>query len=899
VSNQKVFWRNCSENFCLSVGAETGLATEDGQKPYTASQRKTGDNGSGGRNGHSEPVVVPLYRKAGEAARPQRRDQSCTTGPTTMAKRLSSNVLRFEPPDASSTSQQLSADSSHLLAACRDRLVHRVATGFAENMSRAVEDLLGMADRATSLDQQQAYFAAMELLERRGQELLQGFRGAYVNLFDASLAGLRRNRRNESESQYDLGELSLVDTEDFERDLAISKLSARAACNCAHQLTALDRRLAAMLRVPRVSHDENPFYPRALFNAMLQTFARMGIGQQVGLILLQEMERQTSSELPAIYGDLNRHLIDSGVLPKIPLSISRPVTRANQPAPLEDFRADTGDDDVRIALEPDAPPPLPVSPPQGQTTTQEASMSADEVFGQLLRAIQAAATGPVGPQQGMAPGPKAFNPLPTAQQQDRSGSTLDVADLVEALTSIQRGRQDARYAPVLGPNAIDPAESSALRQIRETPLANWSNPVDAFTIDIVAMLFDAIYNDPELPAALRAEIARLQIPVLKVALIDKTFFSNKRHPARRLLDAIATAAIGRNDSDEARLVSKITGIINAVVDGFETDINVFSIQVAKLEQFLNDEQSRAETKTTAVVEKLREAEREELASARANTEIASRVHRRHVPALVADFLDQHWRKVLTRAASEGPGSSAWKAALAAMDDLLWSVEPKHGSQDRDRLLTSLPDLLRRLRTGLEESGLNEAWDPFFAQLIRLHVGALHKDVPQDEYRATEEQADASLQPEPVEEDHDDRFLALDYEESAKKATEPVPPTTTPSSAPTESVAVAEHAETTASASTSEDPYLERAQSLQIGAWVEFQSFRGTRKALRLNWVSEFRGVMLFTNRQGENALTLATTSLAQHLRKRTARILSPDRLTDRAVAKLLGKGGSEACVHAD
>jgi hypothetical protein len=47
--------------------------------------------------------------------------------------------------------------------------------------------------------------------------------------------------------------------------------------------------------------------------------------------------------------------------------------------------------------------------------------------------------------------------------------------------------------------------------------------------------------------------------------------------------------------------------------------------------------------------------------------------------------------------------------------------------------------------------------------------------------------------------------------------------------------------------------------------------------------------MLFTNRQGENALTLATTSLAQHLRKRTARILSPDRLTDRAVAQLLSK----------
>jgi len=832
--------------------------------------------------------------------------QSCMTGPSTMAKRLSSNVLQFAPPDAPSSSLQLSTDSSLLLAACRDRLVHGVATSFAENMGRAVEDLLGMADRATSLEHQQAYFAAMELLERRGQELLQNFRGSYVNAFDASLAGLRRSRRNDSESQYDLGELSLVDTEDFERDLAISKLSARAACNCAHQLTALDRRLAAMLRVPRISHDENPFYPRALFNAMLHTFAGMGVGQQVGLILLQELERQTSSELPAIYGDLNRHLIDSGILPKIPLSISRSATRGSQSAPQIEGLGAASEDDDRIALEPDLPE-LSAAPTQAQPPASDpgVTVSADEVFGQLLRAIHAAATGPVG-QQGMAPVAPGLIPPPTAQQA-AGGSTLDVADLVEALTSIQRGRQDARYAPVLGPKAIDPTQSSALRQIRETPLANWSNPVDAFTIDIVAMLFDAIYNDPELPAALRAEIAKLQIPVLKVSLIDKGFFSNKKHPARRLLDAIATAAVGRNDADEPRLVAKISSIINAVVDGFETDINVFAIQVAKLEEFLKDEEARAQTRATAVVEKLRAAERQELAAARASTEISSRIHRRHVPALVADFLDQHWRKVLVRSASQGPDSPTWKAAVGAMDDLLWSVEPKHGSEDRDRLLTSLPELLRRLRMGLEQTGLNEAWDPFFAQLIRLHVGALHKDVPREDYRDSpieESRSEAPTEPVATPDD-DDRFLSLDYEETA--ASEPVsesvpqPPVEPEEEQPRVPAATATEAmpqgtgEDSAGVA-SEDPYIERAQSLQIGAWVEFQSFRGTRKALRLNWVSEFRGVMLFTNRQGENALTLATTSLAQHLRKRTARILSPDRLTDRAVAKLLGKEESDAGV---
>lgn len=85
----------------------------------------------------------------------------------------------------------------------------------------------------------------------------------------------------------------------------------------------------------------------------------------------------------------------------------------------------------------------------------------------------------------------------------------------------------------------------------------------------------------------------------------------------------------------------------------------------------------------------------------------------------------------------------------------------------------------------------------------------------------------------------------------------------------------------------DDRHLQLVRSLKVGAWVELESDRGTRKTLRLSWVSELGGVYLFTNRQGENALTLAATSLAERLRKGTARVLSQDRLTDRAVSRLL------------
>ncbi len=186
-----------------------------------------------------------------------------------------------------------------------------------------------MADRATSLEHQQLYFSAMNFLDNRGQQLLQQFRSAYVACFDASVAVLQS--APEAAVMRDTDELRLVDTDDFERDLAIGKLSARAACNCSQQLTALDRRLAALLRVPRISQDDNPLYPRTLFSAMLQALNEMDVREQLALILLHAFERQTSVELPGIYADLNRFLVQAGVLPTIPLAGPVSAPRSEPP----------------------------------------------------------------------------------------------------------------------------------------------------------------------------------------------------------------------------------------------------------------------------------------------------------------------------------------------------------------------------------------------------------------------------------------------------------------------------------------------------------------------------------------------------------------------------------------
>ena len=521
-----------------------------------------------------------------------------------------------------------------------------------------------------------------------------------------------------------------MDKDEFERDLAIGKLSARAACNCAQPLTVLDRQLASLLQLPRISQDDNPLYPRAVFTSLLRALGEMGVADRLALLLLHEIERQTSVELAGIYRELAQNLADSGILPELPIGKTGPVQRSG-PIDGSALGSDPGPFASHLALEPPGGPALapiggaPADP--GRFTPGYGDLAAgnEDVFAQLTRAIQAATAAQLATSPAYASQPQM--PLRASPE---FGAAPGVTQLVEALTGLQRGRADTRALPGMGAVQLDPEHGNVLQQIRSTPLASWSHPVDALTIDIVSMLFDAIFNDPDLPATLRAEIAKLQIPVLKVALMDKAFFSNKKHPARRLLDAIASSALGRNEADEPRLTAKIRSIVDEVVAGFETDVDIFATQVKKLEEYLADEEVRAQSRTDRVVDRLAHRDREALAHAKAGSEIELRTRDRAVPVLVADFLSRNWRQVLVPAFVHGGEQGApWIDALATMDDLVWSVAPKHCAEDRNRLLTSLPDLLKKLRLGLESASLKEAWDPFFTQLIRLHVGALAQGEP--------------------------------------------------------------------------------------------------------------------------------------------------------------------------
>jgi hypothetical protein len=98
---------------------------------------------------------------------------------------------------------------------------------------------------------------------------------------------------------------------------------------------------------------------------------------------------------------------------------------------------------------------------------------------------------------------------------------------------------------------------------------------DEDMINLVGLLFAFIQDDDNLPASLRALIARLHIPLLKVALLDKGLFSRASHPARRLLNEIAGGAMQWARSDES-LQLRMERIVQRLLNEFAEDVSIFA-----------------------------------------------------------------------------------------------------------------------------------------------------------------------------------------------------------------------------------------------------------------------------------------------------------------------------------
>jgi hypothetical protein len=158
--------------------------------------------------------------------------------------------------------------------------------------------------------------------------------------------------------------------------------------------------------------------------------------------------------------------------------------------------------------------------------------------------------------------------------------------------------------PAVWTEGQDLSGHNLLRQMREREEVQRAPELDRGTIDALAEVFDFVFADPAIPIQLKYVIGRLQIPVLKAAMIDRDFFLSGEHPARKLVDALAAAAVGwmpqRGESDP--LYACIQSTVLKVLSGFDNDLALFRQLLAEFDAFVGDIEQQAQVQIAPVAQ---------------------------------------------------------------------------------------------------------------------------------------------------------------------------------------------------------------------------------------------------------------------------------------------------------
>lgn len=726
-----------------------------------------------------------------------------------------------------------------ILGAVQKFTTQRIKALLSAVLDKVDDALFELADKAETDSVQNLYFDSMRKVRIKRKSI----EAAYVNDLVQSFEKIRSATKPDSET--DLGEMSqefsLVEDDGLEERLAIESMANKCRAENKAELKLLKQRLDVLVDKP-IDENSHPLDPVFLSEQFATSTNDLDFDIKTRLVVFKLFDKFVLSDLASVYQDLNDHLVQAGVLPDLVVEGSKPRKASDKNKHV------VGSNQT------------------GSGAGSGAKVNEDELFS-ALHEILAQRKGQ-GDDDGDTYGEW------TGRGYRPASATVDATDVLQALSVIQHKRiGQPSSADVDGGNIkaelrdqikviVGQAESVGIKRSEDD------------TIDIIAMLFDFVLDDPNLSNSVKALIARLQIPVLKVAILDKTFFSQKKHPARNLINELAQVGLGVNQESDAAYL-KIDEIVSTILNEFHDDPGLFEELLNDLRQFVSSQQE----KSKVIEERTKQA-----AEGKAKVDGArdfvkkcldDRKAKNKLPTIVTDLLDQAWAKVLfIILLRDGTESEKFKATLAVIDRLIWSLQPKKSLDQRKQLLQSIPGVLHDLREGLTSILYNAAeTTKLFKALEQEHIRTIMA-TDANIKALMPEQAPQGVEPVIPE--------TPDVSEKAEHTlTESVPEPQIETTLPDDdapAIAVSEELQ----------EYVQQLQEVEIGTWFEFHddAAEPTRAKLsaKLNGDTRF----IFVNRSGFKIADNNIEELAKMLAEKTLVTLDDSLLFDKALESVIG-----------
>jgi hypothetical protein len=783
-------------------------------------------------------------------------------------------------------------DARALLTSFQPRILAFVELSLPGAIDRTRKHLFDLADTSDSYSRAAHWMSAYLQLGHQSGALKLACLQAVPTVLETALEQVLGSSQPSPASNRQ-GKLALVDLKETERTVLFDRAARPFNTEYEDLLTPLAHRISLMAGHADLLPAHNPYRPEVFLRIFLRGWEIAKLDDEAAEDLLLALNPPCFLPLGGLYEELNNALIRAGVAPDLLYQIRKARDTQNTlPGEREALRrlfagelvdANTGSSPGMVAV--------PYSAPSNLQALAPAPHAAEEIDFSATAAIRALnAEGGGLPAPRTAPPAAVVTPMTAASAQRNAALPALQQQGVLTGAPLRRAARDSLeqmivFGQQLQHNTPGPDGFAHTQPVANPAILNWlatlqartlatplredrppqrilqalsmrdelrnAPPLDRHTVDALAAVFDFLFEDFDIPHRMKHVLSKLQVPVLKAAIINRGFFGQDGHPARQLLDMLAGASVGwRPESGiQDPLYRQIEKTVQRVLVEFHDKPELFQALRDDFERFLFELEREVVQNVAPYTSEVTTNEKLELALRACDECLHEHLRKRDPAPLLVPFLLREWRLVMAYAwGNRKARRDIWDRAVATMDGLIWSTEAKHSLEERRKLVIVLPRLVASLNAAIDAIGWKgEARTTFTRRLIEVHSECVQArgHTPADPKRLAREKQEARVAWHELQARRAELFLQ------------------------------------------DEDRFDVQAHQLASGAWFDFIAQDGVQNRYRLSMVSPMRTRYVFSLNDGKQAFVRNEREVAKSLREGRLKLLDAQPMTSRAINDIL------------
>jgi len=798
-----------------------------------------------------------------------------------------------------SNTSKMRAINNGLMVRCSEEsktFAETVLKNFHETINNQLDEL---RENSRSNVQQWELLEVSRNLRKKRDELNGDFQNGLTGSFKDFEAGQFSPDSTLQTEAVDLEKLSLVAHEDVERNIAASTLIKNVLGKYTDDLILLNERLQELLK-NNLPQEACPVGPHKLAHSFKKAIQPLSLDKQLTSLFFKTLEKILLQELGALYKRLNQLLAEAGVLPVLTISEAHKRRSPQRNTGQINIKGSGLDQLLDEAIEQVEQSPEVASAHSGRQPsmpntslvnqpliTPNAELPSgvyqQQLFGAIRQMQQAGLMMPVQMAAGHdVTSPSAFNQgaanpglsnqgewVPAgyaSPAQQVPGPIYSRKDIVTALSGLQDSTVQGVAVQVgnttikanvaakfqeLRPGHLQPCPVQSLDHVMDA-IAQVSpdegepkqlNQDDSSTIDLVAMIFEYMLKDEHLPDSVKALLSYLQVPYIKVALLDPGMFAKTDHPARQLLDKLSEAGalwLNKEGYGQFRVFDEIKRVVNRVLNEFSDSTDLFDELLREFNHYVDTVKRRVDQLEKLTTQRAEAEHHLQKVQAYVHKRIKTRVADEHIPAAIVAFLLYPWFDYLTSLMLRyGEKSEQWQQGLQVIDNLLWSIKAKTTQHEVNRL-NNLRDMLnKQIQKGFETIGYNQAKsDDIMKKIADL-----------------QEEAARNNQPVKISEADRTEITRMVQEVTVREKVVQMP--------------------STEAMTADEKDLVDKLRLIEFGTWFEFNEAGNTNaQKLKVAWFNGETLSYLMVNSAGKQVSMMTALDIARQLIARTARIIA-------------------------